>query len=143
VLTGGRSSGVIDQVAQAGFAIQTQSYSREVETSADHTGAQLCAEAGSNPWGLVWLFDQFEKAETGGRMEMLSDHPTDQHRIDDLKREFAANPAMFGRYPSNIAYATPLGQSPRAAASVPQPTAYKAAAKKPKGMFPPGSGYKF
>ncbi len=78
-------------------------------------------------------------------MEMLSDHPTDQHRVDDLKREFAANPALFGRYTSDIAYATPLGQNPRATtASAPHTaTAYHRPTKKSKGMFPPGSGYKF
>ena len=91
---------------------------------------------------MVWLFQQFEKADTGGTMEMLSDHPTDQHRIDDLKREFASDPALFGRFPSNIAYATPLGQSPRAttssAATRSTATAYRRVDQEAEGDVPAG-----
>ena len=141
IATGGRAANTIGNLANILFTVQTQGFSRDVETAADHKGAQTCAEAGSNPWGMVWLFQQFEKADTGGSMEMLSDHPTDQHRIDDLRREFAANPALFGRYPSSIAYATPLGQTPRYSGTT---TAYRhATARKHRGMFPPGSGYKY
>jgi len=146
IATGGRASRTIDAAANLGFTLQTQNYSREVESAADHKGAITCAEAGSNPWGMVWLFQQFEKADTGGQMEMLSDHPTDQHRIDDLKREFASDPSLFGRFPSSLAYATPLGQNPRSvttAATQRTTTAYRRSTKKSKGMFPPGSGYKY
>jgi predicted Zn-dependent protease len=86
----------------------TQGYSREVETAADRKGAQTCAQAGSNPYGMIWLFEAFEKADTGGQMEMLSDHPTESHRIQDLQRLFSGDPALFGRFSSNIATATPL-----------------------------------
>jgi predicted Zn-dependent protease len=144
IATGGRASRTIDTVANVGFSLQSATFSRDVESAADRKGAETCAQAGSNPWGMVWLFQQFEKADTGGNMEMLSDHPTDQHRIDDLKREFAADPALFGRYPSSIGYATALGQSPRATtASATHTTAYRRTTKKSKGMFPPGSGYKY
>jgi predicted Zn-dependent protease len=57
---------------------------------------------------MVWLFEQFEKADTGGQMEMLSDHPTDSHRIEDLQRVFAADPQLYGRFSSNPATAKPL-----------------------------------
>ncbi len=144
IATGGRASRTIDTAANIGFSLQTATFSRDVESAADRKGAETCAAVGSNPWGMVWLFQQFEKADTGGNMEMLSDHPTDQHRIDDLKRLFAANPALFGRFPSGLAYATPLGRSPRAtAAAARTTTAYHRVTKKPKGMFPPGSGYKY
>jgi predicted Zn-dependent protease len=145
VLTGGRAANTIGNIANVGFTLQTQGFSREVESAADHKGAQTCAEAGSNPWGLVWLFQQFEKSDTGGQMEMLSDHPTDQHRIDDLKREFASDPALFGRFSSSVATGTPLGQNPRSTSSTAlhTTTAYRKVTNKPKGMFPPGSGYKF
>jgi len=144
IATGGRSARTIDTVANIGFSLQSMNFSRDVESAADRKGAETCAQAGSNPWGMVWLFQQFEKADTGGQMEMLSDHPSDQHRIDDLKHLFAAEPSLFGRYPSSIAYATPLGRNPRTAA-VPaaSTTAYHHTAKKSKGMFPPGSGYKY
>ena len=151
ILTGGRAANTIGNTANILFTLQTQGFSRDVESAADKKGAETCAEAGSNPWGLVWLFQQFEKSDTGGQMEMLSDHPTDQHRIDDLKREFAADPSLFGRWSSNIATATPLGSNPRGTTTGMRSTrttttraaAYRPVANKPKGMFPPGSGYKY
>src|SRR4029077_6660883 len=36
--------------------LHSRSYSRDVESRADLTGSDICAAAGYNPWGLVWLF---------------------------------------------------------------------------------------
>jgi len=107
-VTGMGRSGFGQTGEQLAYTLQSQGYSRAVETNADQKGAQTCAAAGYNPWGMVWLFENFEKADTGGSMEALSDHPNDSHRIADLQREFAADPAVFGRFSSNIASATPL-----------------------------------
>ena len=140
VLTNGKSQNVIDNGANIIFALKTQGFSRDIERAADLKGADTCAEAGSNPWGMVWLFKAFEKADTGGQMEILSDHPTNEHRIADLDAHFRSEPQLFSRFSSNIAYATPLGSNPSATRA----TAYRAKAKPAKkGMFPPGSGYKF
>ena len=38
-------------------------YSREAESAADLTGADVCAASGYNPWGLVWLFQDFDNAD--------------------------------------------------------------------------------
>ncbi|MDP9018480.1 MAG: M48 family metallopeptidase, partial [Candidatus Eremiobacteraeota bacterium] len=83
-------------------------FSRTVEKAADHNGAITCAQAGLNPWGMVWLFEQFEANPNGAPPEALSDHPRDDHRISDLVDEFSQNPALFGKYSDNIATATPL-----------------------------------
>ena len=138
IATGGRYSRTIDTAANIGFQMQTLRYSREVETAADFTGAQTCAQAGSNPWGMVWLFKRFETLNTTAMPNFLSDHPTDEARIAALQQEFRSDPATFGRFSPNIASATPLGATPRV-------TAANSAAvrKKSKGMFPPGSGYKY
>lgn len=105
VLGGGQVTNMIlgtaDQLVGARF-------SRTVEGQADHKGAQTCAQAGINPWGMVWLFKQFEAAPTSKPPEALSDHPTDEHRVADLENEFAASPALFGKYSDNVATATPL-----------------------------------
>ncbi len=111
ILTGG--SGIASTLIDVGANLQALHFSREVETAADLKGADTCAEAGFNPWGMVWLFQQFEKSDTGGSMEMLADHPTDQHRIDDLKRHFAQDPSLFGTFSSDIATATPLEATPK------------------------------
>jgi predicted Zn-dependent protease len=141
IATGGRYSRAIDTAASLGFQFQTLRYSRDVETAADYKGAQTCAAAGSNPWGMVWLFKRFETLNTTAMPNFLSDHPTDEARIAALQQEFRNAPATFGRFSSNMASATPVGRSARATtASTP---AYQKLTKKPKGMFPPGSGYKF
>jgi predicted Zn-dependent protease len=145
IATGGRYSRTIDTVASGAFQIQTLRYSRDVEAAADFKGAQTCAQAGSNPWGMVWLFKRFETLNTSAMPNFLSDHPSDEARIAALQQEFRNDPATFGRFASTMAYATPLGQNPRAttAAASTTTTAYRKAAKKGKGMFPPGSGYKY
>jgi len=106
ILTGGQ--GLPSALIGAGANLEALHFSRAVETAADIKGADTCAEAGFNPWGMVWLFAQFEKSDTGGQMEMLADHPTDVHRIADLESHFRQNPSLFGRYSSDIATATPL-----------------------------------
>jgi beta-barrel assembly-enhancing protease len=37
-------------------------YARDAESKADVTGSDICAEAGYNPWGLAWLFQDFQNA---------------------------------------------------------------------------------
>src|ERR1700680_1641694 len=106
--TGGKCSGVIDTLANVGFQFQALPYSRDVEAAAAHKGAITCAQAGSNPWGMVWLFERFEKIDTNAPPELISDHPTNQARIAALEQEFRSNVALFGRYSPNIATATPL-----------------------------------
>jgi predicted Zn-dependent protease len=83
-------------------------YSREAESQADLTGADICAGAGSNPWGLVWLFKDFSDARAVDIPQLLSDHPNDQNRINALERHFRSDPATFGRFDSNPSSATPL-----------------------------------
>src|SRR5262244_2438841 len=39
-------------------------YSRDAESKADVTGSDICAEAGFNPYGLTWLFRDFQNAST-------------------------------------------------------------------------------
>ena len=107
LIFGTRAADVVGSLANIGLTAVPGLLARSRDGRRPQRSA-TCAQAGSNPWGMVWLFEQFEKADTGGQMEMLSDHPTDSHRIEDLKIEFAADPALFGRFSSNPATATPL-----------------------------------
>ena len=108
VLTGGRAASVVNTAADFNALAAVNGYSRAVETAADLKGAETCAQAGSNPWGMVWLFRAFGKSNAGGNMEMLSDHPRDDHRIADLEAHFKQNPALFGSFDPAIAHATKL-----------------------------------
>jgi len=94
-------------IALAG-KLHSLGYSREMESQADITGSDVCARAGSNPWGLVWLFQDFQKARPDQVPELLSDHPGDQNRIDVLQEHFRDNPSVFARFSSDPKSATPL-----------------------------------
>src|SRR5258707_11302436 len=83
-------------------------YSRDVESRADLTGADVCAQTGYNPWGLVWLFQEFKNANPNEIPQILSDHPDDQNRIDALERHFRQNPSVFGKFNSDPKSATPF-----------------------------------
>jgi predicted Zn-dependent protease len=87
--------------------LREQHYSRNVEESADLKGADTCAAAGYNPWGLVWLFTDFEQASQQPP-EILSNHPSDEHRVAALENHFRQNPAVFGRFNPDPHSATAL-----------------------------------
>lgn len=110
VLLGGKQS--IDVAINLASTLQSLEFSRDVERRADLTGSDVCAASGVNPWGLVWMLRQFGKDNSGGVMEMLSDHPRDDHRISDLTSYFAANPQTFAHFSSSQDDATPLQVSP-------------------------------
>jgi predicted Zn-dependent protease len=107
-----RAAAIVDTIGVAGenlaYTIETNRYSRDVERRADFKGAMTCAAAGYNPWGMIWLFRSFERADTGGTLEALADHPTDEQRISDLEDEFSSYPQIFARYSPDIARAAPL-----------------------------------
>jgi predicted Zn-dependent protease len=83
-------------------------YSRDAESKADVTGSDICAAAGYNSWGLVWLFQDFQNANPGQLPQLLSDHPADGTRIQTLKRHFQYNPSTFSRFSSDQKSATPF-----------------------------------
>lgn len=83
-------------------------YSRDVESRADLTGSDICAAAGFNPWGLVWLFQDFQNADVGNVPELLSDHPNNQNRVNVLEDHFRKNPSVFGKFSSDPKSAVPF-----------------------------------
>jgi predicted Zn-dependent protease len=89
-------------------ALHSQSYSRDVESRADITGSDVCAASGYNPWGLVWLFQDFKNARPEELPQFLSDHPNDQNRIDALEEHFRKNPEVFRKFNPDPKSATRL-----------------------------------
>ena len=83
-------------------------YSRDVESRADLTGSDICASAQYNPWGLVWLFHDFQNAQPDQLPQMLSDHPDDQHRINALQQHFRENPSVFAGFSPDPKSAKPF-----------------------------------
>src|SRR5262245_4112469 len=81
--------------------LRSLGYSRDVESAADLTGSDICAASNSNPWGLIWLFQDFQSADTTQVPQLLSDHPDNPHRVDALKRHFRDNPSTFASFSSD------------------------------------------
>jgi predicted Zn-dependent protease len=73
-------------------------YSRDAESKADVTGSDICAEAGYNPWGLAWLFQDFQNADVRQIPQLLSDHPANGTRIQTLEKHFRDNPSTFSQF---------------------------------------------
>src|SRR5215469_13074193 len=83
-------------------------YSREAESRADLTGSDVCGKTVYNPWGLVWLFQDFQNANIGQLPQLLSDHPNDQNRVNALEKHFRNDPSVFGKFNSDPKSAKPL-----------------------------------
>src|SRR5271168_3900695 len=75
--------------------LHSLAYSRDVESRADVTGSDICAAAGYNPWGLVWLFQEFQNSDPKQVPQLLSDHPANGTRVETLKQHFRENPSIF------------------------------------------------
>lgn len=88
--------------------LHSLSYSRDVESRADLTGSDICAATGFNPWGLVWLFQDFDSADIEQLPQLLSDHPNNQNRVEALEAHFRSYPSVFGKFDSNSKSATPF-----------------------------------
>jgi len=88
--------------------LHSLSYSRDVESRADLTGSDICAATGYNPWGLVWLFQDFNNADVAQLPQLLSDHPNNQNRVDALEQHFRDNPSLFGKFNPDPRSATPF-----------------------------------
>jgi beta-barrel assembly-enhancing protease len=86
--------------------LRSLGYSRDAESAADLTGADVCAASNYNPWGLVWLFQDFDAADTVQVPQLLSDHPDNAHRVAALKQHLYESPSIFGWYSSDPKTAT-------------------------------------
>jgi len=86
--------------------LRSLGYSREAESAADLTGADVCAGSSYNPWGLVWLFRDFDAADTAQVPQLLSDHPDNAHRVEALERHFREKPQLFASFSSDARSAT-------------------------------------
>jgi predicted Zn-dependent protease len=88
--------------------LHSLNYSRHAEEQADLTGSDICAQTGYNPWGLVWLFQEFQNANMNQIPQLLSDHPNDQNRVNALEQHFRKDPSVFGKFNPDPNSATPL-----------------------------------
>jgi predicted Zn-dependent protease len=121
--------------------LHSLSYSRDIESSADVTGSDICAGAGSNPWGLVWLFQDFQNADPHGVPQLLSDHPANTTRITTLKAHFRDNPGVFSTFDTDPKSATPFSVPPHAPEEFLPPGPKAEAETNPGAARTPASSY--
>lgn len=64
-----------------------QAYDREQESEADHIGLFLMTFAGYDPDEALVFWQHMQRLSRGGELpEILSNHPSDQRRIDQIRR---------------------------------------------------------
>jgi len=67
-------------------AADTLPFSRKQESEADHIGLVYMARAGYDPRQAVAFWERMQRASKGkAPPEFLSDHPSDEHRIERIK----------------------------------------------------------
>lgn len=102
-------------------------YERAVEANADRAGAYTCAKAGFNPWGMVWNMRLRHEIGESPQMSPTADHPSDDQRLADLTVLLRSDPATFGKFRDDVAFAVPLRSThvyARSTYSTGQPASY-------------------
>jgi metalloendopeptidase OMA1, mitochondrial len=84
----------------AGTKVRSLAYDREQESEADHIGLFLMTFAGYDPNQAIvfWKHMQALSAHHGRPPEILSDHPSDAHRIAQMRRWIPAAQNALAAY---------------------------------------------
>jgi beta-barrel assembly-enhancing protease len=109
-------------------------FTRSAESNADHAGAYTCAQAGFNPWGMVWNFREHQGAASPQSSGGGPDHPSDSQRLADLVTLLQSDNATFGRFRDDIAASTALAIP----AQMSQQSPYGQQGYPPQGYQPQG-----
>jgi predicted Zn-dependent protease len=83
-------------------------FTHAAESNADRGGAYTCAQAGFNPWGMVWNFREHEGMAGAQPSVAVGDHPSDAQRLADLMALLQGDPATFGKFRDDVAASMPL-----------------------------------
>lgn len=75
-------------IAQQGLQFRNLKYSRDHETEADRMGLIFAAMAGYDPNVAVTFWQRMAASSGGGTAEFLSDHPSDETRINNIQKKF-------------------------------------------------------
>jgi len=112
-------------------------FSRDQESEADHMGLIYMAKAGFRPEAAVAFWQRMAAASQGATLEILSDHPSDARRIEQIKGWLPEAQAAFVPGPAIVLPPdVPVAPVP-APAPVPVPAAPVAPAPAPAAAPPP------
>lgn len=93
VMLGSAATGIRSDMLRSGAMIGLSlPYAREQETEADLVGLQYMAKAGFDPRAAMYLWKNMSAANKGAPPEMLSTHPSDDTRLDNIVK--AITPAL-------------------------------------------------
>ena len=87
-----------DLVGLGADLLATKPFSRYQESEADAGGVRLMAEAGYNPEAAVSVWEKMNKVQGGSSLAILSTHPTNQARINAIRKML---PEMMPIYQKN------------------------------------------
>jgi predicted Zn-dependent protease len=74
-------------------------FSRQQEFAADELGAKLAAQAGYNPWGTVWFFEQLQRlVGDSGYEQYVQQHPSTSDRVAKIEQYLHNNAAEYARW---------------------------------------------
>ncbi|MBR5918645.1 MAG: M48 family metallopeptidase [Prevotella sp.] len=85
---GQNTQSIAQVVAQYGLQFRNLKYSRDHETEADRMGLIFSAMAGYDPNVAVAFWQRMAASSGGGTAEFLSDHPSDETRINNIQSKF-------------------------------------------------------
>ena len=76
---------IASQVAGGYFSFRNLKYSRDNESEADYMGLIFAAMAGYDPARAVGFWERMAEGSNSNRSELLSSHPSDARRIQNIK----------------------------------------------------------
>jgi predicted Zn-dependent protease len=91
---------------QVGIALP---FSRSQESEADVIGLKLMSEAGFDPHQALELWKNMMKSGGGAPPEILSDHPADQSRLQNLQSKLPEDLPLYEQAPSHPDCGNPPG----------------------------------
>ena len=96
------------QTKDGGVASSLAQHTRGQEEHADLGAVDTCAQAGFNPWGIVWALRTFERVygTSSTKPPILADHPSTAVRITRLTAYINAHPKQYSRWKDDEAAAT-------------------------------------
>ena len=117
-------------------------FTRAAESNADRAGAYTCAQAGFNPWGMVWNFREHEGMAGPQTGNAGGDHPSDAQRLADLVTLLQGDPATFGKFRDDVAASTALAVPAQMSQQTPYgqpgyPSQYSPNSAAPQQGYPP------
>jgi predicted Zn-dependent protease len=102
VFGGSRYGDLANVAISAGRGLASRAFSRGDESEADLVGMELAARAGYDPRAGITLWQKMDKASKGQSFEWLSTHPSNDNRIEVIRRHLPDVMPLYERAQANL-----------------------------------------